>query len=539
MEYTIKPGETLSKIAQSQGTTVNALQQANNIQNPNLIQAGAKLAIPSISAENINTKQAIIPTVQPPKTDLNAFVTSVGQNVQPLQTDVSNAEKGVSTAQSDLLTLSKQLEGQTLFQQQQEQQAGLPQLSADYLGLQNQANQLTTEYLNAIRNREAQGGVAAVVGADQKRIQSQAASDIGLINAQLQAKQGQISLAQNTVDRAISLKYEPIKAQIETGKLFLQQNYDLLSRADKKLADEKNKQWDLQLKQIAKQEDEEKQKNNIMLEASKNGAPSSIINKMSKAKSYAEAISIGGGYMADPMDKSIKAAQLRKLNSEIAKLDSEYKASVVNSVVNEKDPSKLLSSFFSTNPKLKTNKEISDAAAVVSSANELAKTLGGGKVKGFGFLGGGYLPEFLSSQKAIKNRSDINALNLKVQQWASGASLTEQQTKYVKSMIPEANDTDKTFRTKVNNLTNYMLGDIKGRATTQGSQFEYIPVDLFTAESKQPELKTSVVQAISSGYKPADVITYVEQNYPEKAAQIQQARSSGYTEQQIVEYLSL
>lgn len=538
MDYTIKAGDTLSKIAQSQGTTVSALQQANNIQNPNLIQAGSKLAIPSIEANQIQTKQAVIPPVKQ-GTDLNSYVTSISNGVQPLQQDVATAEQGVSTAQNDLMTLSKQLEGQTLFQQQQEQQAGIPQLNADYIGLQNQANQLTTEYLNAIRNREAQGGVAAVVGADQKRIQSQAASDIGLLNAQLQAKQGQLSLAQGTVDRAIALKYEPIKAQIETGKLFLQQNFDLLSRADKKLAEEKNKQWDLQLKQIAKQEDEEKQKNNIILEASKNGAPQSVIDKISKAKNFAEAVSVGGGYMADPLDRSIKAAQLRKLNSEIAKIDSEYKESVVNSVVNEKDPSKLLSGFFKTNPKLKTNKEISDAAAVVSSANELAKKLGGGKVKGFGFLGGGFLPEFLTSQKGISNRSDINALNLKVQQWASGASLTEQQTKYVNSMIPEGNDTDKTFRTKVNNLTNYMLGDIKGRATTQGSQFEYIPVDLFTAESKTPELKTSVVQAISSGYKPSDVITYVEQNYPDKASQIKQARDAGYTEQQIVEYLSL
>lgn len=322
MEYTIKPGETLSKIAQSQGTTVNALQQANNIQNPNLIQAGAKLAIPSISAENINTKQAIIPTVQPPKTDLNAFVTSVGQNVQPLQTDVTNAEKGVSTAQSDLQTLSKQLEGQTLFQQQQEQQAGLPQLSADYLGLQNQANQLTTEYLNAIRNREAQGGVAAVVGADQKRIQSQAASDIGLINAQLQAKQGQISLAQNTVDRAISLKYEPIKAQIETGKLFLQQNYDLLSRADKKLADEKNKQWDLQLKQIAKQEEDEKQKEAYIIKASSQNAPQAVIEAAKKAKTTVEAVQALGEYAGDILDTKLKKAQIAKIYADAKKSDT-------------------------------------------------------------------------------------------------------------------------------------------------------------------------------------------------------------------------
>jgi len=343
MDYTIKAGDTLSKIAQSQGTTVSALQQANKITNPNLIQAGSKLAIPSIEANQIQTKQAVIPPVKQ-GTDLNSYITSISNGVQPLQQDVATAEQGVSTAQSDLMTLSKQLEGQTLFQQQQEQQAGIPQLNADYIGLQNQANQLTTEYLNAIRNREAQGGVAAVVGADQKRIQSQAASDIGLLNAQLQAKQGQISLAQGTVDRAISLKYEPIKAQIETGKLFLQQNFDLLSRADKKLAEEKNKQWDLQLKQIEKQEDEEKTLQNMIISASQMQAPGSVIDAAKKAPNILEAAKILGQYSPETLKYELLKEQIKTEKTQRNKIVSDMninKASVTKPLSGE--ASKLLS----------------------------------------------------------------------------------------------------------------------------------------------------------------------------------------------------
>jgi LysM repeat protein len=49
MSHTIRSGETLSGIAQRYGTTVSALARANNIANPNLIQAGAKLNIPGRS----------------------------------------------------------------------------------------------------------------------------------------------------------------------------------------------------------------------------------------------------------------------------------------------------------------------------------------------------------------------------------------------------------------------------------------------------------------------------------------------------------
>lgn len=45
--YTIQPGDTLTKIASRTGTTVDALAKANNIANPNLIFAGQNLTIPT------------------------------------------------------------------------------------------------------------------------------------------------------------------------------------------------------------------------------------------------------------------------------------------------------------------------------------------------------------------------------------------------------------------------------------------------------------------------------------------------------------
>ncbi len=45
--YKIQEGDTLSEIAQKKGTTVSKLQEANEIENPDVIQAGSTLDIPS------------------------------------------------------------------------------------------------------------------------------------------------------------------------------------------------------------------------------------------------------------------------------------------------------------------------------------------------------------------------------------------------------------------------------------------------------------------------------------------------------------
>jgi LysM repeat protein len=44
--YRIKSGDTLSQLAQRNGTTVSALAKANNISNPDMIIAGKTLEIP-------------------------------------------------------------------------------------------------------------------------------------------------------------------------------------------------------------------------------------------------------------------------------------------------------------------------------------------------------------------------------------------------------------------------------------------------------------------------------------------------------------
>ena len=83
------------------------------------------------------------------------------------------------------------------------------------------------------------------------------------------------------------------------------------------------------------------------------------------------------------------------------------------------------------------------------------------------------------SAEAVQNKGYLDAINLKVQQWASGASLTPDQTKKVNSLVPGASDTDAIVRTKMNNLTNFMNQQVSGTLASQGIDFRPETVNLF------------------------------------------------------------
>lgn len=82
-------------------------------------------------------------------------------------------------------------------------------------------------------------------------------------------------------------------------------------------------------------------------------------------------------------------------------------------------------------------------------------------------------------KESNENAGYLEAINLKVQQWASGASLTKQQTEQVDRFTPRGTDTDNDIRTKANNLANFMMTQAKSQLQSEGVKFEPEKVNLF------------------------------------------------------------
>ena len=84
--YIVKPGDTLSEIASMYGTTYQELARYNNIDNPNLIYPGQEIKIPS----NGQSNNKVIYTVKPGDT-LSEIAEEYGTTYQHLA-DINNIE---------------------------------------------------------------------------------------------------------------------------------------------------------------------------------------------------------------------------------------------------------------------------------------------------------------------------------------------------------------------------------------------------------------------------------------------------------------
>lgn len=115
----------------------------------------------------------------------------------------------------------------------------------------------------------------------------------------------------------------------------------------------------------------------------------------------------------------------------------------------------------------------------MTSVQALADRNTQGTFAGIGF-GSGIKPERFKSQTEMSNRQDIEAVGLKVQQWASGASLTEQQTKMVEKFTPQLGDSDNAVKTKVNGLVNFMMGQVSADLAGQGINYSPETIDMFS-----------------------------------------------------------
>lgn len=308
--------------------------------------------------------------------------------------------------------------------------------------------------------KNMQGALASGISIEADRLTRQSLSkqaDLAILQT---AANRNYDTAASIADRQLEMKLEQSRANLEALKMLDQREYgEITARKER---------------EFKKQEEAEKQISQLKLNVAQYGGGIGLLNQLSaidttKPGAFDQAIKIAGKYASDPLDRAIKQAQLNKLNADISVTTNDGSASTVSELFK--------------NPKLKANEQIQNAGAVLSSITEFGKNINTGKVKGYGFLGGGFLPEAVSGQKAIATRGNISGIEGKLQQWLSGASLSKGQEKLVEKMIPGANDTDATVKTKLNQLANYMLSDIKGRASTQGVDFNYDNVDVFGKES--------------------------------------------------------
>lgn len=214
--------------------------------NPNVPET---LHAPDISA---SPGPVHIPVQAPKPTDeLGDLLKNLSATTEKNLAQYDTAKNNVDTTTSDIANLSTMLGGQTAFAQDQGAAAGLPQLNADLQKLHNTQSFQTSNYLNAVSGAESgPGGTKGYMNNQVSNIDRQHGLDALVTSALIDSKNSDITTAQAKVDRAVSLQFDPIKNQIATKLQILDTNKDMLSAADKRVADARSNELQAQLKAV-------------------------------------------------------------------------------------------------------------------------------------------------------------------------------------------------------------------------------------------------------------------------------------------------
>lgn len=269
---------------------------------------------PVISASDIGTRPLTIPPMRTPAlTAADGTLKGLGASLAASAETSTQAE---NTAISDIKNLQNQLGTLTADQQALEANVGLPVMNKELADLQALQSQQLGGYLQNY-NKLEQGGTGTIggVSAAQTALQRSHAIDTLLTNSLIQAKQGNITAAQDSITKAIAAKYEPIKNRIENAKFILDQ-------VKTKAATDRKNALDTQLKKIEKEEQNEKDIQDLAIEAAQNGAPNSVIQAISKSKNRQEALLAGSQFMSNPLDMELKKAQIAKAWADARKVDT-------------------------------------------------------------------------------------------------------------------------------------------------------------------------------------------------------------------------
>jgi len=340
------------------------------------------------------------------------------------QEEITQRQAQQQQDQADISGAFNELAGMGAAQEQLYQDAGVDQIKKQSRELQNQIDSEQAATRRRVEElRRNSKGLLGGTEAEIRKIEYNTALDTTEKMIQKAFIDGNYNDAVAAADRQIALKTEAVKTRLEGLKFFYEDNKDSLT-----------KQQDRQYNEA-----------------------------LFKAQSDYE-----------------QKLQLETMRAK-AKLDKAsgipfQTPSVINPMTGKADPSGQLA-YVIAGSGAKDNQTLQAINGVVAAAQQFADNNQSGNFPGLGLVRPG---RFTIGAQGTQNQGAIEAINLRVQQWASGASLTKEQIEQVKKLTPKVNDTDKQARNKTNSLTNFMLSQAQGQLASQGIVYTPPQVNFFS-----------------------------------------------------------
>ena len=226
--------------------------------------------------------------------------------------------------QEDITTKTKELGGEAAFQAETEKGLGLDESKKELVDLTSQLRSVNTEAQIAAMNLDRRGDPTRLTAAhtlDVQNIEKDRTIKALRLSSSIQALQGNIALANDQAVRAVKLKYDPIKNELEVLNQQLDFNYKSFDLAERKRADKLKAANDIKIKELEiEQKGAEswvKEKN----EALTNGASVNIVNKaeaLREAGKENDARALLAPYTGDKLSSSEStAASLKNASTKL------------------------------------------------------------------------------------------------------------------------------------------------------------------------------------------------------------------------------
>lgn len=273
--------------------------------------------LPTISSENLADTPSLNIPPTPPQRDYSGIIDAGLQSIQQGFNAPSQEETDVRNVSDLILSVQQKLGGQSAKKQQLEKEAGLPGQRQD---LQNVINQLQGLQKEAqaipLQIQEEFKGVGATTGGaapiQASRLRENAIKALGLA-AIGQTFQGNISLAEQSIERQLDAIFEPERIQLDVLKQAYEFNKDALERIDKKRADNLNIVLRERERLLSENREDEKNKLELITAGatnSANPAPADVIEKARNAATPLEAMKYLYPYLSNPLEKEAQLTDI-------------------------------------------------------------------------------------------------------------------------------------------------------------------------------------------------------------------------------------
>jgi len=300
--YTVKPGDTLSKVASQYGVNVSDITGYAS-GDPNKIGVGENLKVMTRDIPPVNTVAATDlgqkPLVTPPVTPTTGYaglIASTNAAITNLQPDVDKGKADIKSKYDRLGALPGEKADAYKDEKVYEKQ-GI------YNKMVNTINQKELGYntrIDKIRNENPTGQLTEGQTIAIDKLSKDWAIEKAALSISAAFAKDDYTLAKTIVDDRIAAETEGLQNELEGLKYFYSENAGNLS-------DEKKNLLQYQIKTI---EDEKAEKERVLTEigaiqlaAAENGAPADVVMAIGKATDLTSAITGAGSWIDQTIDR--------------------------------------------------------------------------------------------------------------------------------------------------------------------------------------------------------------------------------------------